>query len=317
MKLLSQGLFHLPDHTKKLMLAVLAIPSAYVAPAYSEFSAKVEAGIEHDSQLSVVELDTATDESDQALTLKLDLDYKTAINKELELSAGYSLSQSLHQDFDEFDIRTHLLSAGAAYTVDSKTTAGVNYYYADSSLDRSDFLTLNRINPYISHYLSKQVFLRGNYGYSDKAFDGNSGRDSEVNDLGGDVYYFLDKNRHYVTAGYRFRQEDSNSARFDFESHQLKLRWVKRVPLLQNIAQKDAKLKLGVTYEMRDYDDISSANGEKRDDDRLRFSADLELPIDDDNTVSIDYEYSSFDSNLASVDYTQHLLGIRYTYTFY
>lgn len=297
-----------------LMVGIGAVGTANHAFAEnkkSPFKAKASVGIEYDSNISVEELDANTTRSDHAVLLDLDLGYKKRLTNELDVGIGYSLSQSLYDELDQFDIQTHMLSGNLKYDF-GHTSAGVNYYYADSTLDRDDYLTLSQINPFLSHYFTKKWFGRAAYSYSDKKFDGRADRDAQVDAYSGDLYYFIEGAKHYLMVGYKFRQDDAESARFDYDGHQFKLRWVKRLSLME----RESKLRMGYVYERRDYDDISSAGMEQRQDDRQRWSADLEFPVYQQGFVRLEYEYSDYDSNIDSLTYTQHIAGLRIGYRF-
>ncbi|TQV86236.1 DUF560 domain-containing protein [Exilibacterium tricleocarpae] len=296
-------------HTE--FLAICLAAAALAQPAFSDFSAEVSAGVEYDSNISVERLDINTTESDYAALVDLDLDYKLSLTKAVKVTTGYSFSQSLHQDLDDFDVQTHLFSAGLSSDF-GRTTAGVNYYYADSSLGGDGFLTLQQASPYISHYFTKQVFLRSAFTYTDKDFDGRPARDADAAALGADLYYFIDGSKHYVSFGYKYEDEDANTDRFDHDSQQLRLRWVKRLDILG----KESKLKLGWRYEQRDYDAIDSAGTRRRDDDRHRWEAELELPLSKQSYLALEYQYSDYESTLAAADYTQHMARVRAGYKF-
>ena len=289
--------------------------SALLQPAFAEekspFKVEVSAGVEYDSNISVERLDINTTENDYAALLDLDVDYKKSLTPVATFTAGYSFSQSLHRDLDDFDVQTHLLSTGLTGDFGA-TSAGLNYYYADSTLGGDDFLTLQRVSPFVSHYFSKRVLLRSAFTYTDKSFDGRPTRDADSSALGADLYYFFDGAKHYVSLGYKYEQEDANDRRFEHDSQQLRLRWIKRVSLLA----RDAKLRLGWRYEQRDYDASNSAGARRRDDDRQRLSAELELPLSKKSYLSLEYEYSDFQSTLDSADYTQHLARVRAGYKF-
>lgn len=301
-----------------LMTALPVLGGLTAQPALAQKQvpqAKLEAsvGSQYDSNITTEELDISTTTNDIALLLDLDFAYKQPLTKDLSASAAYGFSQSLYKDLDEFDLQSHLLSAGLAYDFDSKTAAGLNYNYADSALDGDGFLSLHRVSPFASRYFSKQLFVRTAYAYTDKRFDGRRNRDASASALDFDVYYFLDGPRNYLIAGYRYKTEEAESARFDYDGFQLKLRWVKR---LSEFCEQ-CKFRLGWRMEQRDYDDISSANGSKRDDTRQRWSADFEIPLRKNTELLLEYEYSDFESNLAAVDYIQHLARVRVNHRFF
>jgi len=276
-------------------------------------SINFEASVSHvyDSNVAVDEVDSNTRKGDTALRTKLAFGYKDNITERLKLSARFSYSAKEYNDLNEFDIRTHLLSSGFSYSLGAINT-GVNIYYANTDLDRDDFLTLKRASPFASGHLSKNIFARAAYSHSYKDFSGRPERDANSDAINGDLYYFFDRTNHFVSAGYQYKSENAESSLFDYDSHKVKLRWTKRLIVFK----QNTKLKLGLSYENRVYVDKTSAGSQAREDDRMRYSSLLEVPVFSNGFIDFSYEYSDYDSTLASQNYTQDLLqvGFRYEY---
>lgn len=290
--------------------AAVALPVS-AAEQQSPFKAQVSVGLEYDNNIAVEELDISTTANDTALLLDFNLDYEKALDKNTTFNAGYGFSQSLFQDLDNFDIQSHLFSAGVSRDYD-KTSAGVNYYYADSTLGGDGFLDFNRLSPYLSHYFSKKQFLRVAYSYTDKGFDQGIGRDATVDAIEVDFYYFINGPRNYARIGYKFESENADSERFDHDSHHIRVSWIRRIELMG----RQPKLKVSWRYEQRDYDSELSANDEQRDDDRHRLAAELEYELNKKTWLTVLHEFSNYKSNLAAADYNQHLTSIRLGYKF-
>ncbi len=293
-------------------LACFALSSpASAETKKSPFGFAASVGVEHDSNISVAELDTSTTQSDNALLLDLDLGYKQRLQKKLTVSADYGFSQSLHDELTQFDIQTHLFSGGLAYDF-GKTDIGVKFYDVDSSLDGDEYLSLQQFSPSLSHYVTRQLFVRAAYTSAEKAFEGREERDADSESYGGDLYYFINGARHYISVGFKFKEDDAQSSAFDYESNTFKLRWVKRVPILG----KNTRIKLAYSFENRDYDDPASLGNAgpgdpSREDDRQKAAFELEYPFSKNTYTSLEYEYSDYDSSLASAAYTQHLVDLR------
>ncbi len=277
----------------------------------SPFSLGASIGVEHDSNISVLELDQSTTRSDNALLVDLDVGYKTKIRNKLKLDTSYSFSQSLHQELSQFDIQTHLFSAGAAYDF-GKTDIGVKLYEVSSLLDGNDFLSLSQVTPSISHLLSKRIFLRASHSAADKTFDTRPDRDASSTSTAGNIYYFFDGAKFYLSLGYKVKEEDAQSAAFDYESDTIKVQIVKSV-----VEQgKKIKLKLAWSLENREYSDPSSlgtmnTGNTVREDERRKTSFEIEYPLGKRTYTRVKYEYSNYASPLPSADYNQHLLDFR------
>lgn len=272
----------------------------------SPFSVGVSVGAEYDSNISVNELDANTSADDVAAVIDADLDFETEIASDTELSLGYSFSQSLHADFTDFDLQSHFASAGLSHDFGSVDVGGA-YRFIYTRLGGDDFLVIQQASPYVSKFFGRKLFVRADYTYTDKNFQSQIARDAEVHAGGADVYYFLNGVRTYFIAGYKFEDEDAVDPQFDYQSHNIKLRFSQRIA----VGDRDLKLKLGWRYETRDYSSITPSIGVIRDDNRHRFQSDLEIPITDHIYMQLEYEYADFSSNLPAADYTQSVAGAR------
>lgn len=76
----------------------------------SAFGLELSGGLEYDTNVSIPEIDAATAKGNYAALLDADLAYCRALRKDSKLRSGYGLSQSLHDEFSEFDIQNHMVS---------------------------------------------------------------------------------------------------------------------------------------------------------------------------------------------------------------
>lgn len=274
--------------------------------ASSPFSLEISAGLESDSNVSVSELDESTGENDQAAVFDADLDYELPLDACTDLQLGYGLSQTSYDDFSEFDLQNHLLTAEVSRDF-GDFDAGMAYRYIHTRLGGHDYMAMQQASPSVSRFLGRKLFARAEYTFSDKDFDEINERDATTHAGGADLYWFLNGVRTYVVFGYRYRDENAEDARYDYGSNNLKLRLSQRVRFME----RDATLKLGWLYERRDYAAATPDIGENRDDDRNRLQAELELPLGDRFFTVLGYEYGGFSSNLESADYDQHVASVR------
>jgi hypothetical protein len=278
-------------------------------PPKTRFSAEVGVGAEYDSNVSVDELDATVNESDYAMTMDAELQVKRQLSDTIDVSLSYDFSQALYKEFSRLDRQTHLF--GADLEVDlAKVNTGLSLYYINSRLDGNAFLEYYRASPYVSGFLAKKWFARGAYVYSDKTIENRPERDAESHAGEMDLYYFRRGLRSYFNLGYKFKDEDANADRYDYEAHNLKLRYVHRLELLSRMV----KLELSWRYEDRDYSSITPGLGEKRADERHRWKADAEIPILEQGAIQLYYGYGDYDSNYEPVDYTQTVVGTRFLY---
>ncbi len=301
-------------HTVLLGIAVAALglaPGAVRAQSKTEFSGKASAGIEYDSNISVIELDQNTARDDFAGAFDGEVGLDSTLGDKTDFSLAYNFSQSLHFDFTNFDIQTHRGTASLDRDL-GPVKAGVSYFYAYSTLGRKGFLTLQRINPSLAWFMGKRVYLRAAYEYTDKAFRNRTDRDATVNAGGLSAFFFIDGTRTFISASYKLELQDATAPQFDYDGHNVRLRFSHDFMLGDQKVEFDA----GWRYERRNYSKITPSIGVKRDDKRNRLEANLEFPLGERLFLRLEYEYDKFVSNLPSADFNQNLaaarLGIRF-----
>jgi hypothetical protein len=273
------------------------------------FSAEVRVGAEYDSNVSVDEVDAASEQSDYAALLDAQLGYQRKFAGGTELSLGYDFSQTLYDEFSDLNRRTQMFSTDLQREF-GEVDMGVSYHYVDSQLDNNDFLTMKRTSPYASMFLSKRFFSRLAYVYTDKEIIDRKERDADTNAGEADLYWFRSGLRSYFNVGYRYKDEDARGDRFDYKSNSVKLRYIQRFQLFERLA----KLELAWRFEDRDYSSPTPSIGQDRNDDRHRWEVDVEIPVLEDAAIKIYYKYSDYDSNLPRADYQQNIAGSQFIY---
>ena len=291
-----------------LQLAQSAI-AADAKPA-TRWGAEVGVGVEYDSNVSVEEVDTATNEGDYALTVDAGVEMQHDFNDTTELGLTYDFSQSAYDKFSQVDRQTHILGADLGLDFKSVDPA-LSVFYIVSRLDGGKFLDLYRASPSISGFLAKKWFARGAYAYSDKTIHEREGRDAKTNSGEGDLYYFRRGLRSYFNLGYRYRNENARSDRYDYISNSIKLRYIHRFEIFSRLS----KLELAWRFENRQYGSDESNFGTKRDDDRNRWRIDYEIPLVEQAAIQFFWGYANYQSNYAPADYDQNLVGTRFIYS--
>ena len=287
--------------------AALAAESGELAP--TQWTAELAIGSEYDSNVALDVVDLSSSMSDYALTLNT----KIAANSQLSSNSGmklsYDYSQSTYSEFSTVDRQTHIL--GANFDSDlGEVDGGLSLFYIDSRLDNSKFLELYRVSPSLSGFISKKVFARSAYVYSDKNIENSRQRNAITHAGEVDLYYFRRGLRSYINAGYQFKYENAESSEYDYKSSQLKLRWVQRFELFSKVAT----LELAYRYEDRDYNSPTPSIGKKRSDQRNRWRVDLEVPVMARGAIQFYGGYADYQSNLPRADYDQNIIGTRFIY---
>ncbi|MEH6516441.1 MAG: surface lipoprotein assembly modifier [Halioglobus sp.] len=273
------------------------------------FGAELGVGVEYDSNISVEEVDRASSESDYALTLDASLEMRQDLSDTTELALNYDYSQNSYNEFSQVDRQTHILGSDLSFKF-GELDSGISAYYINSRLDGSKFLDLYRLSPSVSGFLAKKWFARGAYVYLEKSIESTSERDASTHAGEADLYYFRRGLRSYFNFGYRYKDENAEADRLDYQSSSAKIRYVHRIEVFSRLA----KLELSWRYEERDYSSATPSIDEERADKRHRWRANMEMPLVGKSAVQVYYGYSDYDSNLPSADYSQTIVGTRFTY---
>ena len=147
-----------------------------VSPSGPAFRFEGKVGAEYNSNVAVQDLDTNTGQGDWAATFNVLAEVNATPVDKLTLRAGYEFSQTLHDEFDAFDLALHRGYGEAAYDF-GVVTVGVLGNLAQANLDGDEYLTFSQVSPYISKQFGDTLFLRGSYAATDKSFEGRPERD--------------------------------------------------------------------------------------------------------------------------------------------
>lgn len=281
-------------------------PDGKEKSAGPSFDVEIAAGVDYDSNVSVDQLDQVTGEDDFAAAIDADFDFSTPVGADTEFEIGYGFSQSLHFDFTAFDLQSHLATADLSHDF-GIAEVGAAYRFAYSRLGGDPFLTMHQVNPYISKFIGKTLYVRAGYAYSDKNFDTDPLRDGDNSSYGGDVYVFFNGVKSYVVGGYERERENTFGDEFDYRANNFRVRFAQRFPFVAG----DAELSLGYRFEDRNYDNVTPSILAVRADERHRFQADLEMPVTEHAFARLEFEHGDYKSNLPSADYKQNLAGAR------
>lgn len=272
---------------------------------------EVGTGLEYDSEVAVLELDTAANAGDLAALLDFGVGYHRPAKGPFDVSAGYNFSQSLHEDFDEFNVRIHRGSGTLSYDL-GRVDIGATLQYADAALHGDEFMTFAQTSPYVSKLVGKRLFLRFAYAYTEKRFASDPLRNADADGLSGDAYVFLDGLRRYLVLGYRYDSEDAIARQFDFTGYRVSAQLAQRLMA----GKHELTLRTYLRYETRNYEGLTPSIGAPRDDDRVQLEATLELPLKKHLVARLGYKHGDNRSNLPSVDFDENVLSASVAATF-
>lgn len=268
-------------------------------------------GLEYDSNVAVLELDTASNAGDAAAVFDFGVGYDKPSEGRFDFRAGYNLSQTRHEEFSGFDVGIHRGSARLAWDLEQVDT-GATFQYAHAELDGDEFLVLEQVSPYIQRLMGERLFLRFALAHTEKTFAGNPARDATAASLSSDAYVFVNGLTTYFVFGHRYNDENAVDEQYDYTGHNLKLQLNRRF----DVGTRTLTLRTYLRYETRDYPHPTVSIGEPRSDDRYQLEAQAELPITDRVTATFGYKHADNRSNLPSLDFAENVVSVQFNAEF-
>jgi hypothetical protein len=276
-----------------------------------DFSGGVALGAEHNDNLSVAELESASGSSDTAATLEANADLNWQGTEGTNFATGYSYSGSRYQDIDAYDIDLHLVYADLSHDFEL-LTLGANYYFADARLGGDSFLELNQASLYAGKLFGASWYLRGALNFTEKEFDTFDTRDADNDGFSVDVYRFFNSGRSNVTVGYVYEDEDTRGQSFRYTADTVRLRLNHRFTL----AERPSRLQVGYRWQERDYRFPSPVINVPRDDSPRVAEAQLEVEMTDKLALTTGWEHGDYQSRLPSADFSANRYSLALKLSF-
>ncbi len=277
----------------------------------ADFDLELAAGYAWDDNVGLDELERATGESDEVTTLEIQGSALFSYQDRMSLRVLAGLVDDSYQEFSQVDRRTESLGVNLEAQL-GKATVGVNWFDVSADLDAEEFLTYERLSPYLAGFLSKQWFLRGEYVYGEKTIARRPGREANSHSVSLDSYYFIQGLKRYAVVGYTFRIDNARANRYDYEANAIKARYVHR----KNLGRLPLELEIEGKYEDRQYKAPDPMIGTEREDTRWRFSAELRLSLNDYASWAVRIKNSDYDSNLPTASYSDLVVGTEVRLSF-
>lgn len=274
------------------------------APDNLELS--VAGGVRFEDNLVVESIDIVSAEKDVALVGELNLDYKDDIWKDTRLRTGYSLSQRLFRQEDEFNLQSHYGFVDLSRNL-SEVTAGTVVDIAYASIGGNSLLNKQGISGYLSDLTTENAYWRASAGFDQTHFDRDSGRSNIGQHVDFSGFYFIDGPRQYFTFDYRYNQEQADSSVYDYYFNRIKLGYVRRLTLADN---RPVRVRLDWRYELRRYENLDPILNAKRRDDRGRWRIRMDTPISKNVSFQLKYEHRNYSSNNASLDFNDNRIEV-------
>ena len=272
---------------------------------------ELAAGYSWDNNVGLDELERATGASDELKTLQAQASGSLQFAKDTSLRLTAGVIDDSYLIFKKADRTTKTLGLNLETELDI-VNVGINWFSADSKLDGKQFLTYERFSPYISGFLSKRWFLRGEYVYGEKEIESRPGRDADIHSAAADSYVFIQGLKRYLVLGYAYRVDNSRANRYDYESHSIKIRYQQ----ITKIRELPVKFELEAKLEDRKYKESDPFIKKTRKDTRARLTAQLTLSLTDRLSIALLAKNADYHSNLPTASYSDLIVGteLRFTY---
>lgn len=273
-------------------------------------SFEIGAGLEHDSNVAVLELDSSAGAGDAAASFELGVAYDRPGDAKLDFGAGYNFWEAAHEDFAAFDVRIHRGSARMSYDF-GRLDVGAMLQHAVAELDGNEFLTLTQVSPYLSRLAGQRLFLRFALADTDKDFAGNPARDASTSSLSSDAYVFLNGLTTYLVFGHRYDDESAVSAEFDYVGRRFSFQLSQRFAM----RARDVTLRTYLRAEDRDYRAVTPSIGALRRDARRDLEIVAEIPAGQRVLTRVGVKRADNDSNLEAVDFAETVWSVGFSAT--
>jgi hypothetical protein len=271
----------------------------------SPFALEFRTGAEYDSNVAVLELDTSTGASDLAAVIDFHTGFEKQRPKSWSFDVAYDFSQSLYQEFDAYDLRTHRGSAGMGYDFGA-VEPGMAYQYVSAALAGGEDLTLSQISPHLGTLLGKRLYLRLAWDRINKAYALSRERDATTDAPSLDAYVFVNGVKSYLVFGYQHVKENAADDTFDYEGAKLKAQLTQRF----SWGPRGLMLKPGLRYESRTYRAPLLPITPRREDQRFRFELEMEANVFRHLFLRARYEYAHNRSTETGADFDENVASL-------
>lgn len=301
----------------------LAMPSLAVqAQQQAGVSGHLESGFEHDSNVTVDELNTSSDKSDEAWVFDAGLEGVLKPTEPLNVTLGYSLSGRRYQSLDQFDQNIHLLSADISYDFDP-VTIGTSYHYSHATLGADPFLDFRRASVYLGSLIGEDVYLLASLQDKRKDFEDSDARDADVRGASLDTFFFFNQGQSHLVLGLDGDREDAEADAYDNDLLRVRAALVHKF----NLAGEENRLRFGWRYEDREYDEVTVSSSDPLLDDPLTgdlterstsqradeahiLEASWRIGLNDVFSLEPSISWGSYTSNVDSADYDKTVAGM-------
>ena len=189
---------------------------------------------------------------------------------------------------------------------------GLSHSSLEANYHGDQLLSLKQWSPHVTGFIGDSIALRTDYTQAQKTLAGQPGRDADVNSLGANISWFINGAKAYFSLGAKYDDEDAVDPEHDFNANTIKVKLAKHFPFMA----RNGIIKLGASYEQRQYKTGISELGQQREEGRTRYQAELELPLTQQLQLILNAEFADHESNFSEAEYNKYVTGAELNFSF-
>lgn len=285
------------------------------------WTGSVTAEREHDSSVSLEQVDDVSRESDYAKQLKWGLGSKWQATDSLQLSAQYLGKNKDYDEFTEYDLNQHHLVLSSKFTY-----SGIGYGYrfdgVKAKVDGENFLDFSQSTLAIDKLFDSSFYMRAAISTNKKDFIQLDERDAQATVFGLDSMAFSTSGRSHVSVNASVENEVAEEKLFDNKTMSLKVSFQHKF----SNTHFPTTFATGIRYAHKAYDsfDITVANNsggiltgfqpqnsidETRVDLLKQWTTSLDVGLNDWLGLILKVTYADNDSNYDAVKYDERIMS--------
>lgn len=269
------------------------------------------AGLQHNSELFIDELDAASEKGDTANVFELGLDGNWKATERFSVSGGLNLTDKDYDQASNFDNQIQRANVGASLDV-TYFDIGMDHYRAEADLNDEKLLSLSRSSLNVSKLFGHSVFVRLEASQTDKDFEQQVARSADVDGIDGSVYYFFDQGNSFVTVGLNRESQNAQDEVYDFDGTTSRI----QLSTKSDWFNIEHQFQLSWKNESRDYSVPAGDQTEPRYDERYITQLSWKLNFSDELSLINDVSRKNYRSGESQDNYNAWEAGTLLEFTF-
>jgi len=260
-------------------------------------------------RLEPVDEDIYADEDDYVAVGYFSCTYNFVNRKDYKMGLGYSHYQTWHDDLEEYDLVGSIFNLYAKYRI-RPFTFSLNYLPTYYWVESDSFLMQHQLRPEVMWKVNENLVTRFAYMYYRNNYFQDNGRDGHTNEVFLDAYYRIGGKGGYLFGGIGY--EDNSASHPDQHYGRLKTKLGISISL-----PKEHNLVLTGRYYDKEYDNVDSFYGVKREDDKYYGAISLSHKLFYKwLSLSVEFNYTKNDSNINDYKYKNKVTTLSLTARF-